>query len=113
MTALNNSLPSADKPAHALVSVLIRTRNRRDLLLEALQSVMQQTWPAIEIIIVNDGGEDYENNLPSATVQPLRTLRWIQNVAGQGRSAAGNTALNVATGEYCVFLDDDDWFDAS
>ncbi len=41
-----------------LVSIIVRTKNRPVLLAEALQSIAEQTYPKIEIIVVNDGGDD-------------------------------------------------------
>ncbi len=97
--------------APTLVSVLIRTFNRPQLLLEAVQSVMQQTWPNLELIIVNDNGDDHAALLPANSSEPARMLRWF-NISGEsGRSAAANLALAQATGDYCIFLDDDDWLD--
>lgn len=95
--------------ATPLVSVLIRTKDRKDLLLQAVQSVLQQTWPALEILIVNDGGADHSSALPASTAG--RSIRWLDNTQGCGRSGAANTALLTATGTYCLFLDDDDWLD--
>lgn len=92
-----------------LVSVLIRTRDRKDLLLQALQSVLQQTWPALDIVIVNDGGADHSAVLPAGSAE--RSIRWLDNNQGSGRSGAANTALLAARGSYCLFLDDDDWLD--
>ncbi|NLE45569.1 MAG: glycosyltransferase [Chloroflexi bacterium] len=94
-----------------LVSVIIRTRDRPDLLQEALESVALQSYPHIELIVVNDGGQDvgalvcrYE-----ACVSHVRYLSLEQN---RGRPAAANVGLDCATGGYVVFLDDDDLFEA-
>ena len=91
-----------------LVSVLIRTKDRKALLQEALQSVLAQTWPSLEVIIVNDGGEDF-----SADVVPAGAdnIRWLDNPGPHGRSHAANLALESAAGTYCLFLDDDDSID--
>jgi len=93
-----------------LVSVLIRTKDRQALLLEAVASAVQQTHPALEIIIVNDGGADVSAALPGLAPDSGRRLQWLNNT-GQGRSAAANTALLAASGDFCLFLDDDDWLD--
>ncbi len=89
--------------------MLIRTKDRKDLLLQAVQSVMQQTWPALEILIVNDGGADHSAALPASS--SARHMRWLDNTEAPGRSGTANTALLAATGSYCLFLDDDDWLD--
>ena len=69
--------------ANPLVSVLIRTKDRKDLLQEALASVLDQTWGNLEVIIINDGGEDF-----SAAVIPAHTssIRWLNNAGEHGRS---------------------------
>lgn len=94
----------------SLVSVLIRTKDRKTLLLEAVQSVLQQTHTPLEVVIVNDGGADHRADLPLVNPDSGRSLRWLDN-DGTGRSAAANTALLAAQGRYCLFLDDDDWLD--
>lgn len=96
--------------ASSLVSVLIRTKDRKTLLLEAVQSVLLQTHTPLDILIVNDGGADHSADLPVVNADSGRTLHWLDN-QGSGRSAAANTALLAARGRYCLFLDDDDWLD--
>jgi GT2 family glycosyltransferase len=91
-----------------LVSVLIRTKDRRVLLQEALESVLSQTYSPIEILIVNDGGEDFSAELLSTYGD---NVLWINNTGEHGRSSAANLALTEATGTYCLFLDDDDSID--
>lgn len=92
-----------------LVSVLIRTRDRTALLLDAVRSVLAQDYHPLEIIIVNDGGADASSAI-DACIGSVLTWRWLNN-EGHGRSAAANTALLHAGGDYCLFLDDDDWLD--
>lgn len=93
-----------------LVTVIIRTKNRPALLAEALQSVAAQTYPNIEIIVVNDGGEDV-----SEIIRPFDTdgaaIVPLQFSESAGRSKAANAGLEKATGEYIAFLDDDDWLE--
>ena len=91
----------------APVSVLIRTRDRKVLLKETLQSVLAQDYSNLEILIINDGGEDF-----SAEISGLdNRIRWINNPGNNGRSIAANLALAEASGEFCLFLDDDDTID--
>lgn len=91
-----------------LISVLIRTKDRPAQLAEALQSVLQQSWDNLEVIIVNDGGEDV-----SAQVIPADAgnIKWCNNTGEHGRSHAANLAMSQAAGQYCLFLDDDDTID--
>ncbi len=94
--------------ATPLVSVLIRTKDRKALLKEAVASVLAQSHVRVEIVIVNDGGEDFSSEFhdPDNSV-----IRWINNNAEHGRSHAANLALEQAAGDYCLFLDDDDSID--
>jgi glycosyltransferase involved in cell wall biosynthesis len=94
-----------------LLSVIIPTYNRSQLLAEALESVQGQEFTDYEVIVVDDGSTD---NTPSLLRQfaqdkmpgKLRVLR--QANAGQG--AARNLAIGEAHGDYCMFLDSDDRF---
>jgi GT2 family glycosyltransferase len=95
-----------------LVSVLIRTRDRTALLLEAVTSVTQQDYRPLEIVVVNDGGASSADALTTFCADKNLTFRWYEN-NGRGRSAAANTAMAAANGKYCLFLDDDDWLDAT
>ncbi len=87
-----------------LVSVLIRSINRDAQLLQALDSVAQQTWPAIEVVVV--AAVPDHSPLPSRCGQfPLRLLTTDQPLH---RCDAANRALDTARGEYLMLLDDDD-----
>lgn len=96
------------KPIHSgpLVSVITRTiKGREQFLSQCIQSVKNQTYPNIEHIIVEDGGNSYENLIQSKYKE--RNLKYF-GLPKLGRSVAGNTGLSKATGMYCLFLDDDD-----
>ena len=92
---------------HPLVSVLIRSMDRA-LLREALDSVALQTYPNIEVIIVNARKEKHSDVGDMCGRYPLRLLHADQAL---DRSAAANYAMTQARGDYFVFLDDDDWLD--
>ncbi|MFZ5811839.1 MAG: glycosyltransferase family 2 protein [Thermodesulfobacteriota bacterium] len=103
--------PPAFPPGEApRVSVLIRTYAGRGFLLaQAVQSVFNQTWPAVELVVSEDGGdtqkelvETLARRAPAGT-----TVRHIPNPR-RGRSATGNAALKAASAPYFLFLDDDD-----
>lgn len=99
-----------ESAAQPLVSVIIRTRNRPKFLQEALQSVAVQTYAPIEVVVVNDGGEDVAAEVQAYAGPALAQLRYLDLQPGRGRSAAANTGLAAASGDYLIFLDDDDWF---
>ena len=88
------------------VSVVIPTHNRVELLRRALRSVVGQTRPADEIIVVDDGSEDATREVVNAEFASVRYL-WQAN---QGVSAARNRGIAESTSRWIAFLDsDDEW----
>lgn len=91
-----------------LVSVITRTRGQRNVQLrQALLSVVHQSYPNIEQIVVEDGGCESEETVKEIAQLTGRAIRFI-NQPKLGRSAAGNAGLAAARGRWCLFLDDDD-----
>ncbi len=88
------------------VSVIIPTYNRAHVLKRAIQSVLDQTYPHFELIIVDDGSEDNTEE----TVKAFRDQRiiYIRHDRNHGGSAARNTAIKSVRGKYIGLLDDDD-----
>lgn len=99
-----NILPSGQK----LVSVLVRTCGRPDVLRETLRSLQRQTYRNFEVVVVEDGPETARTMLR----EEFSDLRIVYQATGErvGRCRAGNLALQMATGDYFNFLDDDDLF---
>jgi len=87
------------------VSVVVRTKERPHLLEEALESLALQTYPHLEVVVVNDGGPPELEDRLSAFPGPLV---YVRHDTCQGRSAAANTGLARAQGELVGFLDEDD-----
>ncbi|MEM9557022.1 MAG: glycosyltransferase [Acidobacteriota bacterium] len=85
------------------VSVVVRTKDRPQLLAEALESLAASTWRRLEVIVVNDGGET-----PRRPEDYPLSLRLVDLPENRGRAAAANAGVAAATGEYVAFLDDDD-----
>lgn len=94
---------SAEKP---LVSVVIPTCNRADLLRRAIDSVRNQTYKEIEIIVVDDASSDGTPEVV-AHISDDR-LRYLRHERNRGGAATRNTGIQAATGDYIAFLDDDD-----
>ena len=99
-----NERPTGDKK----VSVIVRTCGRPSTLRETLISLRGQTYPNIEVVVVEDGPNVSEKMIRSE----FADLNVVYQATGEkaGRSAAGNLALSLATGDYMNFLDDDDLF---
>lgn len=98
-------IPCQNNP---LVSVLVRTCGRPEVLRQTLLSLRYQTYSNFEIIIVEDGTaqsrEVCEDTLVGLNYTYYATIKKV------GRGRVGNIALSMAKGEYCNFLDDDDYF---
>lgn len=96
-----------------LVSVIIRTKNRVDFLAKAVASVITQSHRPLELVVVNDGGADINNELRNwlADIEDIK-LCYVHNKTSLGRSNAANNGLHSASGQLSIFLDDDDYFDA-
>jgi len=86
------------------VSVIIPTYNRSKLLRVALESALAQTYPNIEVIVVDDGSTD---DTAEVMAQYAGRVTYIKQ-ANQDAAAARNTGIRAASGEYLTFLDDDD-----
>lgn len=89
-----------------LVSVIIRSVDRSSLD-EAIASVVAQTYPRIEIVVVDATGGSHRT-LPTRI--GTRQLRLIKSEAPRARPAAANVGLDAARGTELIFLDDDDFF---
>jgi glycosyltransferase involved in cell wall biosynthesis len=89
------------------VSIVIPTRDRPRLLKKAVESVLLQTHPVEQIVVVDDGSSA-ENAAQVDALACAHPAIEIHRIASQGVSAARNHGLKHARGEYVLFLDDDD-----
>ncbi|MBG0767431.1 MAG: glycosyltransferase family 2 protein [Spirochaetaceae bacterium] len=97
-----------------LVSVIIPTYGRPDTLQRAIQSVHNQTYKAIEIIVVDDNSPESEARYQTEQVmQQYRAypnILYLQHEQNRNGSAARNTGFRASHGDFIMFLDDDDEF---
>ena len=104
-TQTGTAPPQAKAPPVG-VSVVVRTKDRPDLLREALQSLASQNHRPLEAVVVNDGGIDITNIIKE--FEGRLEIIHEHLVPGMGRCAAANRALELASGPWLAFLDDDD-----
>ena len=89
------------------VSVIIPVYNREAYIRESVDSVLAQTFTEFEVIVVDDGSTDAAAEIIQSYTDPrIRLIRQSH----QGVSAARNTGLDAARGEYITFLDSDDLY---
>lgn len=98
-----------DLKENALVSVIIPVYNAQEYVAEALESVFNQTYKNIEIIVVNDGSSD--NSL--SVLQQYEERITLLDIKNRGVSYARNYAVKHSAGQWLAFLDaDDEWLPA-
>ena len=86
------------------VSVLIPTYNRADLLRLTLDSVVAQTYPNLEVIVIDDGSTDDTAQVIASFGERVHCIQQVN----QGPDAAIANAFTLSTGEYINFMDHDD-----
>lgn len=91
-----------------LISIIIPVYNTEKLLSKCLESVQNQTYKDLEIILVNDGSTDQSGFICDEYSKKDNRFKVIHKENG-GVSSARNTALNIARGQYVGFIDSDDW----
>ena len=90
------------------VSVVIRTYNRAGMLGDALNSVLGQTLPPAEVLVVDDGSTDETAKLMESYLEAEKTVRYIQLKENVGMDQAGRIGVEQSSADYVAFLDSDD-----
>lgn len=92
-----------------LVSVIIPTAHRGSaIILRAISSVLGQSHPVFEVILVDDNTEPSLSSEIKTALENVPQVRYIKNVGSHGACAARNVGISCAKGELIAFLDDDD-----
>ncbi|HSR28930.1 MAG TPA: glycosyltransferase family A protein [Anaerolineae bacterium] len=102
MQSESRSMP-VDAKHPPLVSVIIPTYNSERFLAEAIESVLSQTYPNYEVIVVDDGSTDTTAEI----ARGYPSIRFVQQEHA-GIGAGRNRGVKVSAGEYLAFLDADD-----
>lgn len=93
-----------------LVTVIIPVYNVEDYIRDNIESVVNQTYQQLEIILVDDGSTDASGSICEEYAKKDSRIKVIHK-KNAGQSSARNDALDIMTGEYLVFLDSDDYWD--
>jgi len=92
-----------------MISVIIPTYNRCELLFRAIESVLNQTYGDLELLIIDDGSTDNTHFEVSHLLREEKKIRYIKT-PNRGVSAARNLGIKISNGKYIAFLDsDDEW----
>lgn len=90
---------------HSIVSVIIPCYNHAQYLKQAISSVLEQTWPHMEVIVIDDGSTD-DTAAVCASYSEQIVYRRVERV---GLSAARNIGVQHSKGQFLIFLDADDY----
>lgn len=93
-----------------LVSIIVPVYNVEDYLDACLNSIKQQTYEHLEIIVIEDGSIDNSQQVLKAHLKDCR-IQLINHDKNSGLSAARNTGIKAASGDYMMFVDSDDIID--
>lgn len=98
-----------------LVSVIVPTFGRPDLLRRAVLSILGQSYKNIEVVIVDDNPPGSEDSYQTGKVvsefsSKTSRLKFVKNIVPLGGGGARNVGISASEGEYIAFLDDDDEF---
>lgn len=93
-----------------MVSVIIPIYNTELYLEECIQSVINQTYKDLEIILINDGSTDNSGAICKKWENLDSRIRYIEK-RNEGQGIARNLGIRLATGEYIIFVDSDDYVD--
>jgi glycosyltransferase involved in cell wall biosynthesis len=93
-----------------LVSIIVPTYNRADVVLRAIDSILRQSYPRVEAVVVDDGSPDHTPEVLADACRKDARVQYIRKTPNAGCAAARNTGMGMAKGQYIAFLDDDDEF---
>ena len=93
-----------------LISIIIPIYNNEEFIPRCLDSVINQTYKQIEIVIINDGSTDESLNIINK-YKKIDTRIKVIDKKNEGVSVARNIGIDNSTGEYITFVDADDWLE--
>ena len=96
--------------AEPLISILVPVYNTEEYLQECLDSIVNQSYQNLEVILINDGSTDASGEICDRYASQDKRIRVIHK-ENQGVAIARNVALAAAAGDYICFVDSDDYID--
>lgn len=95
-----------NRKSFPLISIIIPAYNYATFILKAIKSALNQTYPNVEIIVIDDGSTDNTKEV----VQSLPSVNYHYQ-SNKGLPASRNAGITKSSGQYLVFLDADDWLE--
>lgn len=97
--------------SHGLISVIIPVFNEQKLIGRAVDSVLNQSYPNIEIIIIDDGSNDKTLSVLDKKYADYQNVKIFKNKTNKRQGYCRNLGIKKANGQYLAFLDADDWIE--
>ncbi|TLD87222.1 glycosyltransferase family 2 protein [Helicobacter sp. MIT 05-5294] len=97
-----------ENPQFPKVSVILTTCNREYFFTESIESILEQDYPNLEIIVSDDGSQDNTFNIASEYARDNPFIKVVRNARAHGSAGNRNNGLDYATGDLLLLLDDDD-----
>ena len=94
------------------VSVILPVYNGQRTIRRCLRSIMHQTYPYIEIVVVNDGSKDKSKEIIEEELKSVTNSIIIQKEKNEGIEKARHTGIAVSHGQLIAFIDQDDYFES-
>lgn len=94
-----------------LISVVVPVYNAEKYLVKCLDSIINQTYKNIEIILVNDGSSDGSLKIINSYKKKYQDKIVVINKKNEGQGVARNEGIKISKGEYLTFVDSDDYID--
>lgn len=91
-----------------LISIIVPVYNVAPYLAQCLDSIINQTYKNLEILLVNDGSTDQTRNICDQYAREDSRII-VLHKKNEGVSKARNDAIHIMNGTYCIFVDGDDW----
>lgn len=94
----------------AVISVIVPIYNAEKYLSKCIESICNQTYSKLEIILINDCSTDLSADICKKYAKTDSRIVFINNGTNIGAAASRNKALDIATGDYITFVDSDVYF---
>lgn len=93
-----------------LISIILPSYNRKEFLIEAIDSIQKQTYKKVEIIIIDDGSTDGTEEYIRKKYGDNKSVNFFKNRKNSGAGFSRKVGYQNANGEYLIFMDDDDYY---
>lgn len=92
------------------ISIVVPIYNNEEYIGECIESLVNQSYSNLEIILINDGSTDQSLNVCQSYAEKDKRIK-LKSIENSGVSVARNYGLELVTGKYIMFVDSDDWIE--